>query len=481
MDMGLTENIVIPAAAARNINLFLPPANLQAVSLYGGVLWGCGPTWYCVGGYRGKFFMKTLLCALFLLVTLCLHAQYSVLKVIVQSPKTRVIQIDGKDYPSDNIYRNGKANEFTITDLGPGQHAIMISSLRGAGSVTPFTLSSNYDMTIGVEKNGNIQISQKRKIGFDEDPRMEMTADDFVALARTLESVELGSQREFGLTQAFLNRDYHFSSPQIITMLGLVKGPAKLRLAKLSYGSILKAASFDSVINVFAPGDKNSLRSYIAGLKALPAGMQMAELPFGQLKQLIDKEWLILEKDKAIMAAFLKRGNLFSTDQARQLIEMSGTEAARILLAAASFSTLTDKENFNSFYYLFRFHASKNEVSLLVFRQGEDFLSRIPGLRKDAISSADFTVVMNEILDANEDMRAEKLARRFAYPYAAFTTGQVAELVQLVKDESNRLSLLKDAWRVITDRANFNTLSDLLWLDENRKSFAAYRESYHGT
>ena len=428
--------------------------------------------------------MKTFLILLFTILNLTLAAQYSVLRIIVHPNKARVIQIDDKDYPADNLYRSSKSNEYTITDLQPGQHTIKIVSARGDISEISFTLSSNYNMTIEVARKGTISISEQRNVEYETDPRIDMNNKDFLVLTQTLQGLEFNSQRELAVTEFFLNRGFHFSSSQIIELLQLLSGDStKLKLAKLSYGSLIDPRTFDKIILVFGNvEDKKDLQRFMESKKSLlkVKVINMSQSDFNRLKNLIDTEWLVVEKDKAIMNAFRKKGNHFTTQQARELIEMSGTEDARKLLAIASFSSVTDQENFTSILSLFGSQASKNDIAFYIFNTKSDKQSRQPNFVMPIMSSTEFSIVIDGIYYANEDKRTQLLVNRFASPYSSFSATQIGELIQMIKDESNRLLLLKASYRVITNQDEFISLYDLLWTKASREALAVYQSTYFG-
>lgn len=428
--------------------------------------------------------MKIFLILLFTILNLTLAAQYSVLRIIVHPNKARVIQIDDKDYPADNLYRSSKSNEYTITDLQPGQHTIKIVSARGDISEISFTLSFNYNMSIEVARKGTISISEQRNVEYETDPRSDMNNKDFLVLTQTLQGLEFNSERELAVTEFFLNRGFHFSSSQIIGLLQLLSGDSiKLKLAKLSYSSLIDPRTFDKIILVFGNvEDKKDLRRFMESKKSLlkVKAINMSQSDFNRIKNLIDTEWLVLEKDKAIMSAFRKPGNRFSTQQARELVEMSGTEQGRKLLAIASFTSVTDQENFSNIFSLFGSQTAKDDIAIYIFQTETDKQSRQPNFVMPSMSPIDFSVVVDKIYNANEDKRTQLLANRFASPYSSFSATQIGELIQMVKDETNRLLLLKASYRVITNRDEFISLYDLLWTKASREALAVYQSTYVG-
>ncbi len=390
------------------------------------------------------------------------------------------MQIDGKDYPADNLYRNGETNQYTITDLQPGQHTMRIVSTTGVITETSFTLSSNYNMTVEVPRNGSPIITEQRNSELDTDSKTTMKTEDFSALMKTLRGIEYISQIEFAIAEIFLNSNYYFTPLQVIEILHQVTD-SSLKLVKLSYASLLDHSAFTKVINDFNdPEDRRKLRLYVNRLKQSPPIINMTLQRFNELKNLINKEWLVLERDKAIMSAFSTQGNRFSVDQARQLIEISETEKAREELAKASFRTLTNPQEFTSLYSLFGSQISKDNLSLFVFEMGTDMLSRQPNFQQADMSVLDFSALIDQISLANEDKRTQLLLIPFANPYSSFSTSQIGKLVELVKDEPNRLLLLMAAYRVTTNRKDFGSLHKLLLSKGSKNALTNYETHYHG-
>jgi len=390
------------------------------------------------------------------------------------------MQIDGKDYPADNLYRAGETNEYTITDLQPGQHTIKIAATNGDITETSFTLSANYNMTVEVPRNGKPIITEQRNSEVDTDPRTTMKEADFGALMKTLRGIEYTSQKEFAVTEIFLNSNYYFTHLQVIELLHQVTD-ANLKLAKLSYASLLDHSSFTKVINDFSdPEDKKKLLVYANRFRQSQAATHMTSQRFSEIKNSIAAERLVLERDKATMYAFTKAGNRFSVDQARQLIEISETEKGREDLAKASFRTLTNPEEFTSLYSLFNLQASKDSLAIFLFRMGRDMLSREPNFQQAEMSAPDFSSVIDEVSIAVEDKRTQMLLVQFANPYASFSTSQIGKLIELVKDEPNRLLLLMAAYRITTNRKDFSSLHKLLRSEGSRKALANYETHYYG-
>jgi hypothetical protein len=228
--------------------------------------------------------------------------------------------------------------------------------------------------------------------------------------------------------------------------------------------------------------DKKDLQRFMESKKSLlkVKVINMSQSDFNRLKNLIDTEWLVVEKDKAIMNAFRKKGNHFTTQQVSELIEMSGTEDARKLLAIASFSSVTDQENFTSILSLFGSQASKNDIAFYIFNTKSDKQSRQPNFVMPSMSSTEFSIVVDGIYNANEDKRTQLLVNRFALPYSSFSATQIGELIQMIKDETNRLLLLKASYRLITNRDEFIALYDLLWTKASREALAVYQSTYVG-
>lgn len=426
------------------------------------------------------WFMKIILFFCTLVCTIAAQAQYSTLSIVVKPNKNRTILVDGKNYTSDNTFRKGKKNEFTITDLNPGQHKITVISASGEAKETSFTLSPSYDMKIEIDRKGSFTIREQRNVDFGVSSNVDMKEIDFSVLLQSVVKAEYNSERVLAVTNAFLNPNYHFTAGNCVQLINQVAGDSnKLRLAKLSYSSIIDTATFGEVIDMLnTAAQRSELINFINKVHRIMPVTSMAGNTFSLLVSHITSERMVLDKDDAILAAFSKRGNRFTTSQAAQLIGLSGTENARLSLAKAAFKTLTDPGYFTQLYQLFNAQASRDELAYFVSIANPAALFRSNAAAKVAMTDQDFALVLSKVEITNADERTNTIEDLFSSPYYLLSCQQISRLLGLVKSEKDRLSLLKAAYRITVDRNNFNALANLLLQENSKNELMQYTSTY---
>ncbi len=153
----------------------------------------------------------------------------------------------------------------------------------------------------------------------------------------------------------------------------------------------------------------------------------------------------------------------------------------RLQLAKASYRNITDPANFSQLYDLFSIRANRESLEAYVanFAYTNANQNKGYGQPKVPMSNADFNAIYRNI--QNQWIPGAKmtaLRNTFTNPDYYFTTSQAKQLIQLERDEDDRLQLAKLSYRNITDRENFPQLNDILISRASRDELARYMRDY---
>jgi len=183
----------------------------------------------------------------------------------------------------------------------------------------------------------------------------------------------------------------------------------------------------------------------------------------------------------ALTNAFTNTNNYFTTSQIGRLIQLVSNENDRFQLAKASYRSVTDPANFIQINELLSTQANKDALVAYVnwYSSNSGTVTTPTNTYKTPMATATFNKLLQDV--KNEWMPGAKmnlLTSAFANTMNYFSTNQAGQLIQLVSDEDNRLTLAKSSYRNITDPANFTQLYQLFSYQANRDALAAYVNSY---
>ena len=175
-----------------------------------------------------------------------------------------------------------------------------------------------------------------------------------------------------------------------------------------------------------------------------------------------------------ITNAFNKPNNFFTTNQARQLIQLVNAERDRLRLAKLSYKVITNQSDFYELYDLLNSQNSRNELEDFVKNYYDENYGNI------AMSDVNFNNLYQRIQQEwPVSTQMNSLTSAFNNTANYFTSYQASRLIQLVTAESNRLQLAKLAYRSITDRSNFNQVFNLLSYQSSKDELTAYINNYN--
>ena len=225
----------------------------------------------------------------------------------------------------------------------------------------------------------------------------------------------------------------------------------------------------------------------------------MTSTNFTTLLNNVKKQKTISAKTTAVKTAFNNTSNYFTTNQAKQLIQIVSSQPSRLELAKLSYRTITDPDNFGDLDVIL---TETNQEALASYV--DDYKVNNPAYTnsgnngygnnnnsnnsnnqnsgyKTPMSNASYNALYNNI--DREWRSAEKmtaLTNAFTNSNNYFTTSQAGRLIQLVSNENDRLQLAKASYRSITDPANFIQINELLPSQASKDALIAYVTWYTG-
>jgi DNA polymerase IIIc chi subunit len=285
------------------------------------------------------------------------------------------------------------------------------------------------------------------------------------------------------IASAYTTGNY-FTTDQVRQLIQLVDDEnSRLQLAKASYKTVVDPSNFSNIYSLLAnQSSKAELSVYVTaynnGNTATTSHSPMSAASFNSLLLDIQNQWQAGAKLNTIMSAFTVN-NYFTSSQARQLIQLVDAEGSRLQLAKASYRTITDVSNFSTVYDLLNTQASRNELTAYI--NGNEVIAPANTTVKVPMADVNFQGVLNEVksqwLPGSKMMTLQSIIDNTTN---YFSTAQVRQLVSFVTVETNRLQLLKVAYRNVTDRTNFTYLYDLLANQSSRDELANYVNTYAG-
>lgn len=312
----------------------------------------------------------------------------------------------------------------------------------------------------------------------DGDDNLAMSDDNFTALYNTIRQQWPVKTQMNSLSDAFNNTNNYFTVNQAKQLIQIVTAERnRLQLAKLSYRSITDRNNFTQMYSVLNNQvSKNELEAYVNNYREdSDNNMAMSDANFTALYKTIQQQWPVSAQVNSLTNAFTNDNNHFTTNQAKQLIQLVNAESNRLQLAKLSYRSITDRGNFTQLYTILNSQASRNELEAYVNNYYED------NDDDDAVAmpDANFTALYQGIQrEWPQSAQLNSLTEAFNNTNNRFTTSQARQLIQIAGAENNRLQLAKLSYRTITDRVNFNQVYTLLSSQASKNELAAYVNNY---
>lgn len=228
---------------------------------------------------------------------------------------------------------------------------------------------------------------------------------------------------------------------------------------------------FDMLIKLNADGSVELIETRNSGYdNSLP----MSASNFNNLLRNERKQKSAMARREVVASALNNTKNYFTTAQVSQLLQLVNSETFRLQLAKLAYRSITDRANFYQVYDLLNSQNSKDDLETYVnnYNQENDF--------NNEMSDADFNILYQGIRQQSSvSTQMNSLIKAFNNTNNFFSSYQASQLIQIINGDNNRLQLAKLSYRSITDRSNFNQVSNLLYSQSSRNELETFVDNYN--
>jgi hypothetical protein len=330
-------------------------------------------------------------------------------------------------------------------------------------------------MLIRLNADGSLELIETKNTGYDN--MLPMSASNFNNLLKNEKKQKSAAARRNVVANALNNTQNYFTTAQVSQLLQLVNSESfRVQLAKLSYRSVTDRGNFYQIYDLLnSQNSRNELETYVSNYnRGIDSKNEMSDARFNTLYQTIREKYPVSTQMNSLIDAFNNTSNYFSSYQASQLIQIVSGENNRLQLAKLSYRNITDRSNFNQVSNLLYNQSSRNELETYVnnYNQGID--------SNNKMSDASFNNLYQTIRQQSPaSTQMNSLINAFNNTNNYFSSYQASQLIQIVSGENNRLQLAKLSYRSITDRSNFNQVSNLLYNQSSRNELETYVNNYN--
>ncbi len=412
------------------------------------------------------------------------QSQSNTVTINVTGNRTKQIGVDSKYYTIDN---NSLTEEqvIVINNMENGQHTLDVVRSnqfnKTSSYKTSFSVRDGYNLDLSISSTGTVSLSEKRIENWRGNGGAGISTAAFNKLYAATKKKTSSVQRATFLENEFTNTNKRFTASQASKLIMLVNSESlRFKLAKQSYLRITDRQNFSLVSNLLkSTNNKNELNNYIATVDDDDtdddndnASVPLTDEKFRIIYNEVLSESSSSDKNYYLENFFSKDFNYYTSSQAKQFIQLITTETERFELAKTAYRGITDRENYGEVYQLLS--NSSNRTALLTYIRSYDNENA-----RQAMSVTDFNTLYQSLYNqTNNGSRYYAINNAFIKTGNYFTVSQTKQLIQLVNEESSRLQLLKNAYKVLTDRANYSQLNDLLNSSASRNEFNSYVANY---
>jgi len=400
--------------------------------------------------------------------------------------KVRQLIVDTRYYTIDNT-TTSQVQPISISDLENGSHTLTIIRKgqfnRNVSTKSTFTLRSGYDLTINIDLDGTIVLSETRSERWGNNTGRPISTGAFNKLYTQTKNKTSSASRSAFLENEFTNTAKLFTAKQASQLIQLVNSESmRLKLSKQSYTRITDTQNFSLVVNLLnSSSNRVELNNYIATLPDNDgddngnATNPITDEKFRIIYNELSAEPSVNDKVYYLTNFFGRDFNYYTSSQASQLIQLVNSEQERFNLAKAAYRGVTDRSNYNVVYQLLG--NSYNRSELLAYMRAYDNNNNTTTMT--AMSTSAFNSLYNNIYYQNSSSsRYTAINKAFTTTGNYFTVAQAKKLIPLVNDENSRLVLSKAAYLVLVDRSNYAEFNEFLVSNASRNDFYNYVKKY---
>lgn len=358
----------------------------------------------------------------------------------------------------DESYRFDLAKTAYRGVTDPGNYGTVSQLLSNASNRSALELYiSNYN-----NNNSNVRVA--------------MSATDFDKLYSNV-YYQSSSSRYNSIYTAFATVGNYFTVAQAKKIIPLVTSEnERLLLAKAAYPVLVDRSNYAQFNEfLYSSASETDLYNYVLNYNnnTQTGGYGMNETEFNSLYQNVANSWSQSTRISLLGDAF-SNTNRFTTDQTRQLILLVSTESDRLALAKNSYDNVVDKANFSRMYDLFTSTLYRNDLANFVANNG----GTGTGVVRVAMTSAEYNNLYSSVkMTFGFGAKMGVLTEIFNKETNYFTVEQAKQLIRLVSDEDNRLTLAKSSYNNIVDTENFNNIYDIFSSQSSKDELRNYVNS----
>jgi hypothetical protein len=421
--------------------------------------------------------MKSLLISLALLIAASPVFSQTLSNVIISATGNRHKQIivANTSYTIDNATTTD-VKEIVINDVTPGLHTLELVRGNRQPTKTSFTVRSGYDLTVNIASNGSISTSETRSGGQNNNGNKQITTTAFNKLYSQTKARTSSATRASFLESEFNTSARLMSAKQASRLIQLVNSESsRLKLAKLSYAKVSDKTNFSLVSNLLkSTTNRNELNDYIAtldsneGTQDNNTTVAITDEKFRVIYNEVLAEPTVNDRTYYLSNFFGRDFNFYTSEQAKQFIELVSNEEDRLTLAKAAYRGITDRENYNAIYPLLSSYANRSALQSYI----ASYDNTNP---RTAMTTVKFDRLYQSVINTNSPTsRYNTINTAFTTTGNYFTAAQAKRLISLVSGEANRLQLTKTGYRALVDRSDYIQFNDLLSTTASRNDLKKY-------
>ncbi|HLF45647.1 MAG TPA: DUF4476 domain-containing protein [Chitinophagaceae bacterium] len=374
----------------------------------------------------------------------------------------------------NKIHLNSGTPEFRY----PALQIINTDQNNNSTELTSSVLShrNGNDMLIKVNRNDSLDLAEIKKINITNNLVL-IAEEKFDTLLNNIKNLRSANARSFLISNAFNTTNNTFSSNQVLQLLQQLNDEkSRLQLAKLSYNIITDRNNFYKLyVLLSSKASKNELTDFVNNYQAdNNPFIAMDNAVFQILYLEIKNQRPESTRMNSLINVFNTRKDYFSAQQSSQLIQLVKLESNRLQLAKLSYHIIVDLVNFSQIYNLFGKQINEDKLADYVIANYSS--GSRPQLAMSDVNFNNLFISVKKKYLPVEQMNF--LTEIFNNARNYFTCSQANKLIPLITYESNRLLLAKLAYRTVTDRGNFNLLTDLLNSQASKNDLMAYTKAY---
>lgn len=404
----------------------------------------------------------------------------------VAGNRNKQIVVNNQNYTINNTSVNQK-QVVVVNNMVNGQHPLEIVRLnnnnRTTTTRTSFTLREGYDLNITINQNGSVSSTEKRIVNTTSGVKRPISTAVYNKVYAATKAKTTSASRTSFLETEFANTSKMYTSSQASKLIQLVNTESlRLRLAKQVYTQITDRQNFSLVVSLLnSTANRTELNNYTALLdeendeddEDVVGIVPITNERFKTIYNEVSAENIINDRNYYLINFFSKDYNYYTSSQVSQLIQLTTLEAERFNLAKTAYRGVIDRENYSQVYQLLR--NSSNRADLLAYINSYNNTNV-----RTAMTAAEFNkIYQSASYQTSTTGRYNSINTALTTIGNYFTAAQAKQLIQLVNSESSRLALSKTAYKVLTDRANYALLNELLNSTASKNDFNNYVSTFN--